>query len=342
MEKQVSHLPLSALFLVVVATGALKLQTTHPPVTLRTGTSCSNVIPGLFRQSRGVDVSRLELMPLDMMESEDGFRSPVIDFTCDKGNTRPIGGVSYQQPDQVWLVSNIPSGSMTGSVQIMTSSNEVRESFDVNAGIGVNSRKFAFSASSSYSKVQNTVLKEEKNVQSLGATFSSWQIELQHVDVLDLGVDAQREVSELPATYIENTGAYERFISQFGTHYISEGKFGGLMMMYTETNALIPLVYNLSPTVGGQVCLSRCASGTRIIRTAWTGAWTLCTLHLNNSLEAPTPTIPVITKTASGSSRCVMRSEADGCYCCGRFLRRLDIISHGYRQSSCNTRIELK
>nr|KAG5690150.1 hypothetical protein BaRGS_013607 [Batillaria attramentaria] len=45
---------------------------------------------------------------------------------------------------------------MTGSVQIMKSSHEVRESFDVNAGVEANSKKFAFSASSSYSKVQNT------------------------------------------------------------------------------------------------------------------------------------------------------------------------------------------
>ncbi|KAK7474466.1 hypothetical protein BaRGS_00034288 [Batillaria attramentaria] len=223
--------------------GARKLQTTHPPVTLATGTSCSNVIPGLFRQSRGVDVSRLELMPLDMMESEDGFRSPVIEFTCDKGNTRPIGGVAYDQPDQVWLVSNIPSGSMTGSVQIMTNTNEVRESFDAHAGVGVNTRKFAFSASSSYSKVQNTVLKKEKNAESLGATFSSRQIELQHVDVLALGVDAQVAGSSLISL---------RFISQFGTHYISEAKFGGLMMIYTETNAIYQETHD-EETVSTQV-----------------------------------------------------------------------------------------
>nr|KAG5690157.1 hypothetical protein BaRGS_013614 [Batillaria attramentaria] len=131
---------------------------------------------------------------------------------------------------------------MTGSVQIMTSSNEVRESFDVNAGIGVNSRKFAFSASSSYSKVQNTVLKEEKNVQSLGATFSSWQIELQHVDVLDLGVDAQREVSELPATYIENTGLSES-VCKWDENY-QNSMDGGMDVVYTPSKQLLRGAYS--------------------------------------------------------------------------------------------------
>nr|KAG5687068.1 hypothetical protein BaRGS_018153 [Batillaria attramentaria] len=42
-------------------------------------------------------------------------------------------------------------------------------------------------------------------------------------------------VNQLPRKYTDNPSAYEAFIRQFGTHYISEGKFGGVVMMHLET-----------------------------------------------------------------------------------------------------------
>nr|KAG5690817.1 hypothetical protein BaRGS_010998 [Batillaria attramentaria] len=73
----------------------------------------------------------------------------------------------------------------------MKTSSEVRNSFSVNAGVDVNTKKVAFSASASYSKMQKTVLKNEKRVQSVSASFSSRHVQLKHADSLSLGADAQ-------------------------------------------------------------------------------------------------------------------------------------------------------
>ena len=69
-------------------------------------TACSNVMPGLNRLRRGVDVAKLDLFSLQPMSADDGFRKPIVDFTCSEGkqiNVRTPGGDlrSYDLPDQV-------------------------------------------------------------------------------------------------------------------------------------------------------------------------------------------------------------------------------------------------
>nr|KAG5688603.1 hypothetical protein BaRGS_018681 [Batillaria attramentaria] len=49
--------------------------------------------------------------------------------------------------------------------------------------------------------------------------------------------DPRGSVNKLPPTYEDNIAGYERFVQDFGTHYISVGKWGGIMMMYLETNS---------------------------------------------------------------------------------------------------------
>ncbi|KAK7469689.1 hypothetical protein BaRGS_00036271, partial [Batillaria attramentaria] len=75
-------------------------------------------------------------------------------------------------------------------------------------------------------RTQSTVLKKQRRVESMAASFSSRRVDLQ-----------LSSVNKLPPTYEDNIAGYERFVQDFGTHYISVGKWGGIMMMYLETNS---------------------------------------------------------------------------------------------------------
>lgn len=66
---------------------------------------CSNPPPGVSTMVRGVDITKLDIVPLQIIGS-NGFMSPVLNFTCGGGRkwTNPAG-VEYQLPDQVSLLS---------------------------------------------------------------------------------------------------------------------------------------------------------------------------------------------------------------------------------------------
>nr|KAG5712030.1 hypothetical protein BaRGS_020756 [Batillaria attramentaria] len=143
--------------------------------------------------------------------------------------------VKYELPDQVWVVSDESSGSLTHGAEVMKTSSEARKVFSVDAGVDVQTKKFGFSASISYSKAQSTLLKNERKVEFVSHAVSSWRVDLQHKDMLSLGESAQRVMNGLPAQYTANPKAYEEFVRQFGTHYVASGKSGGVMMMMLET-----------------------------------------------------------------------------------------------------------
>ena len=61
---------------------------------------CSNTPPGVRKMVKGVDITTLDLVPLDLT-SVDGYKSPIINFTCNRGQVIKMGQVKYQKPDQV-------------------------------------------------------------------------------------------------------------------------------------------------------------------------------------------------------------------------------------------------
>lgn len=53
---------------------------------------CANVPSGIERLRNGVDITQLDLLPLDITK-DSGFRTPIIDFTCAEKKTTIISGV---------------------------------------------------------------------------------------------------------------------------------------------------------------------------------------------------------------------------------------------------------
>nr|KAG5687802.1 hypothetical protein BaRGS_017280 [Batillaria attramentaria] len=134
-------------------------------------------------------------------------------------------------------MNTIPSGSVAASALVLKTSNEVRKSFSVNAGVDVTTAKFGFSSSFSYSKAQTTLLKNERKVSTVSAAFSSRRVDLVPENELVLDQRAQAAINALPARFADDRAAYENFFRQYGTHYIQEAKFGGIMSIYMETES---------------------------------------------------------------------------------------------------------
>lgn len=54
---------------------------------------------------------------------------------------------------------------------------------------------------------------------------------------LTLGASAQQHLDQLQPTFDDNPSAYLKFIEMFGTHYFSQGKLGGVMVVTLKTNS---------------------------------------------------------------------------------------------------------
>ena len=71
------------------------------------GSFCSRLPSGLGRLRNGVDVTKLDLLPLDQ-RVDNGFRTPIIDFTCAQKKTIDISGVS-RASNKAYIFQNIIS-----------------------------------------------------------------------------------------------------------------------------------------------------------------------------------------------------------------------------------------
>ena len=68
---------------------------------------------------RGVDGARLDLISLDQGE-DDGYRSPVVYYTCKEGKKTKIGKTGkkiYDEPDQIGNVAEINAGFSSNKVR---------------------------------------------------------------------------------------------------------------------------------------------------------------------------------------------------------------------------------
>ncbi|BFZ00947.1 hypothetical protein BsWGS_03986 [Bradybaena similaris] len=199
---------------------------------------CSNPPPGVNTMVRGVDITKLDIVPLQIIGS-NGFMSPVLNFTCDGGRKwKNPAGVEYQLPDQVWQITNVPGGWLSADVSLYKTYEDVRRSMNSEVGIDGSIWKFSFSASRSYMKLQNTITNTSRYVSDIAAFESatrvdfipSWIIELDRFAALYV----ERRIS---GTFESNPAAYNTFINNFGTHYFSTANFGGYIRVTFETSS---------------------------------------------------------------------------------------------------------
>ncbi|XP_059142063.1 perivitellin-2 67 kDa subunit-like [Physella acuta] len=200
-------------------------------------TECSNPPPGVQKIFRGVDITTLDLAPIDF-QGNSGFKNPVLNFSCNSGrNWRSPAGTVYQLPDQIWHMTSVPGGWLTADVNIYKTYNEVRRSMSSDVGGEGSLFKFSFSASQNYKKLQNTITNSSKYICDVSSFESATRVDVNPSWALELDRFAQIYIDRmLTGTFASNPIAYNRFINEFGTHYFSSANFGGFIWMLFETN----------------------------------------------------------------------------------------------------------
>uniref|UniRef100_A0A0B7AZC8 MACPF domain-containing protein n=1 Tax=Arion vulgaris TaxID=1028688 RepID=A0A0B7AZC8_9EUPU len=199
---------------------------------------CSNPPPGVQKLVRGVDITRLDMVPMQIIGS-NGFMSPVLSFTCNSGRTwRSPSGSQYELPDQVWHMTTLPSGWLSAEATLYKSYEDIRRSMTTEVGGSGSIWKFAFSASNNYMKFQNTIANNSRFISVVSAFESATRVDFNPSWVLELDRFAAMFIERrISGTFESNPAAYNRFIEIFGTHYLSTGQFGGYIRVSYETSS---------------------------------------------------------------------------------------------------------
>ena len=202
---------------------------------------CANVMPGLNRLRRGVDAAKLDLFSFQPTSGDDGFRKPIVDFSCSEGkkiNIKiPDGDFrTYDLPDEIWDVAALPGGLLSERVEIFKSSHAVQMSMAANIDVDIFGG--IFSASASYKKMSSSLTNESRYLESVETVVSASRADLAPFWGFDLSRYAKIFVDQrLPITFDEDPARYAEFIDHFGTHYFANGKFGGVIRLLLETES---------------------------------------------------------------------------------------------------------
>ena len=122
--------------------------------------------PGLPIMAMGVDISRLDMFPEgDRSRQLNGLRSTPFEFTCSTGRRwkNPYNQKTYHVPDQVAMIGVLPVKTETTSMEIYSSMDSLKKSFEVHAGLELSKLKKigAFSLSGGYQESKDTLLKKD-------------------------------------------------------------------------------------------------------------------------------------------------------------------------------------
>jgi len=202
-------------------------------------TSCTDLIPGLRKLQSGVDGSKLDLISLTPNEPEDGFRAPVVYFTCKEGKKKKIppkkGNNSYDEPDQIQSVSPIHAGYSSNKASVMKSRSDVSDFISANGGIkGLG----LFKLSGSYARMTSTV--EDKNKSVADSEKHEPVFNVRMLPAISLKMTSHMEKfieKRLNKPFREDAVAYRDFIAQWGTHFFHKADFGGIIRVVMEMDS---------------------------------------------------------------------------------------------------------
>jgi len=205
---------------------------------------CEKLIPALKRFQRGIDIAKLDLMSIGPDEAEDGFRNNVVAYTCNQGKeieypppdpTRPDQPEKYDEPDQINAISGIYAAASTDKVKILKSRNDVRKLFK--AETGLSDSLGLFSLSGSFNKMMSSVSNKSVYLERADHVKPVYDVRMRSARSITMSEDAEKFMEDLPKTFEEDPGLYQEFIDEYGTHYHSDAKFGGVVRVLLETNS---------------------------------------------------------------------------------------------------------
>ncbi|KAK7093597.1 hypothetical protein V1264_007319 [Littorina saxatilis] len=193
---------------------------------------CTNVVPGLDRMTRGIDITTFDLYDKD----NRGLRQAIVEFNCDRGKNKTIDGTLYAIPDEVNSVTTVPGAISNAVTRVVRTYNESRDVLAQNFQIGGTVKKFGFSLSQSLRQTQEAIYKESRYVSTVSAFESAREAQLQTVYDLEISPNAKKYMENyLVADRNPKNEDFSRFIRDYGTHYFQAANFGGILLVELQT-----------------------------------------------------------------------------------------------------------
>jgi len=208
-------------------------------------TLCRHKAPGLGRMVRGIDAAYLDLLPLEL-NTEDGFRSPIFDYTCNEGKKVYLDGKEYDLPDQINGAEPVPGGLKSTKIDIFRKLDQVINSMKFSVGIG--DALGLFMLSPSLNLAHSTLTNTSRYMEEVKAHVSAFRADHAPSWAMEMSKYAKIYIDRrLTKSFTEIPGKYQEFIKTFGTHYFHDGFFGGILKMLIKTERSY---FEKSTTVG--------------------------------------------------------------------------------------------
>ncbi|XP_015786509.1 perivitellin-2 67 kDa subunit-like [Tetranychus urticae] len=199
---------------------------------------CGLIVPGLQMMTRGVDITKLDLLHDYTADNDDGFaRCSFIELTCKKKRKFFLAGAAYDVPDQVLSIDLLPRETIKTHFSIISSLEEIKSEFKMTSGMDEPLNRGAFSKSASYKTYQSILLNNTKTIASLQLITPTTRINLAPRTSLRKSLSEFMEdfmSEELPGRYEEAPEKYLEFIENYGTHYFKSALFGGVFKYLTQ------------------------------------------------------------------------------------------------------------
>ena len=186
---------------------------------------CSNLPGGLTRMATGVDITKLELFNIESNQP-GGFKGPIIDFSCEEGKmwTNSYNSRTYQVPDEIWKIDNVPGESINRVATVFRSYEEIKQYLLELTGL--EEKNGMFSLSKSFSELTKEVELDSKMIVDVTSHLFNTEIMMEPHQTIPLGFHVESFLATLADDYEDEPEGYEEFIETFGTHYYSSATVG--------------------------------------------------------------------------------------------------------------------
>ncbi|CAG2110919.1 unnamed protein product [Medioppia subpectinata] len=209
------------------------------------GDQCLNFPSGIQRMVRGIDVTKLDLSPADLAQS-NGFQRALVSLTCKQGKKwqHPYDpSLVFDIPDQVDTINTLPGGvdtinTLPGGVintkaSIIETSDDYKKSKAFDLGLDANTVAYgAYAISGGYKKAQEELVNSTKSIVEVSAFVSAIRVDMSPYYEITPNKEFTDFVENiLPETYAANPAKYQEFVDTFGTHYFDSAFFGGYVVV---------------------------------------------------------------------------------------------------------------
>eukprot|EP01084_Bolivina_argentea_P189293 325557_1 len=190
---------------------------------------CNNPPPGFDRMQMGIDIA-----DFDQFAKQPGFLTlPVIDVTCNLNYTwtHPINHQVYDIPDQLTTNPVALPYDVTDYLSLVELTTYGLE-LNIAASISESYAFGLFSKSTSISNSFDYLSEQKRFVAAVNSTTQAfrmniWPYDLEP-DLTKLSPQAQSYINTLPPIFDSSTvHVYDKFLTNWGTHYCTETFTGG-------------------------------------------------------------------------------------------------------------------